>query len=118
MAPPPGARRERQNALRRGVHETVWRRTQTPTYIDNCYDAIAVLALAVHHAKHLEPKAIRDALQQVANPPGEPVEPGDFQRAFDLISQGKEDQLSWGLREVNFDDHGGCSHAHRGLENR
>ena len=39
-------------------------------YIDNCYDAIAVLALAVHHAKSSEPKAIRTALRQVANPPG------------------------------------------------
>ena len=61
-------------------------------YIDNCHDAIAVLALAVHQAKSSEPKAIRDALRQVANPPGEAIEPGDFQHAFDLIT-GPEDQL-------------------------
>jgi branched-chain amino acid transport system substrate-binding protein len=75
-------------------------------YIDNCYDAIAVLALAVHHAKSSEPKAIRDALRQVANPPGEPVEPGDFQRAFDLISQGKKINYRGASGEVDFDDHG------------
>jgi branched-chain amino acid transport system substrate-binding protein len=75
-------------------------------YIDNCYDAIVVLALAVHHAKSSEPKAIRDALRQVANPPGEAIEPGDFQHAFDLISQGKKINYRGASGEVDFDDHG------------
>jgi len=75
-------------------------------YIDNCYDAIAVLALAVQQAKSSEPKAIRDALRQVANPPGEAIEPGDFQRAFDLISQGQKINYRGASGEVDFDDNG------------
>jgi branched-chain amino acid transport system substrate-binding protein len=75
-------------------------------YIDNCYDAIAVLALAIHHAKSSAPKAIRDALRHVANPPGEAIEPGDFQRAFDLINQGQKINYRGASGEVDFDDHG------------
>jgi len=75
-------------------------------YIDNCYDAIAVLALAIHQAKSSEPKAIREALRQVANPPGEAIEPGDFQRAFDLIGQGTKINYRGASGEVDFDDHG------------
>jgi branched-chain amino acid transport system substrate-binding protein len=75
-------------------------------YIDNCYDAIAMLTLAVHYAKSSEPKAIRNALRQVANPPGEAIEPGDFQHAFDLIGQGKKINYRGASGEVDFDDHG------------
>ena len=75
-------------------------------YIDNCYDAIAVLALAIHQAKSSEPKAIRDALRQVANPPGESIEPGDFQKAFALISQGKKVNYRGASGEVDFEEHG------------
>jgi ABC-type branched-subunit amino acid transport system substrate-binding protein len=75
-------------------------------YIDNCYDAIAVLALAVHQAKSSAPKAIRDALRQVANAPGESIEPGDFQKAFELIGQGKKVNYRGASGEVDFDERG------------
>jgi len=75
-------------------------------YIDNCYDAIAVLALAIHQARSSAPKAIRDALRQVANPPGDSMEPGDFQKAFALIGQGKKVNYRGASGEVDFDDHG------------
>jgi branched-chain amino acid transport system substrate-binding protein len=75
-------------------------------YIDNCYDAIAVLALAIHQAKSSEPRAIRDALRQVANPPGDSIEPGDFQKAFALIGQGKKVNYRGASGEVDFDEHG------------
>ena len=73
-------------------------------YIDNCYDAIAVLALA-GITPNSEPKAIRDALRRWRIH-REPVEPGDFQRAFDLISQGKKINYRGASGEVDFDDHG------------
>jgi len=58
----PGAREG--NAKTRFVEAYTKRFSDKPPkpYIDNCYDAIAVLALAIHHAKSSEPKAIRDAL--------------------------------------------------------
>ena len=102
----PGAREG--NAKARFVEAYTQRFSDKPPkpYIDNCYDAIAVLALAIHHARSSEPKAIRDALRQVANPPGEAIEPGDFQRAFDLISQGQKINYRGASGEVDFDDHG------------
>jgi len=42
----------------------------------------------------------------VANPPGEPLEPGDFQLAFELISQGKKVNYRGASGEVDFDEHG------------
>ena len=65
-----------------------------------------MLALAIQHARSSQPKAIRDALRQVANPPGEAIEPDDFQRAFDLISQGQKINYRGASGEVDFDDHG------------
>ncbi len=102
----PGAREG--NAKARFVEAYTKRFSDKPPkpYIDNCYDAIAVLALAIHHARSSEPKAIRDALRQVANPPGEAIEPDDFQRAFDLISQGQKINYRGASGEVDFDDHG------------
>jgi len=75
-------------------------------FIDNCYDAIVVLALAVHQAKSSAPRAIREAIRQVANPPGETIEPGDFQKAFELISQGKKVNYRGASGEVDFDAQG------------
>lgn len=75
-------------------------------YIDNCYDAIAVLALAIQQAKSSAPRVIRDALRQVANPPGDSVEPGDFQKAFRLINQGQKVNYRGASGEVDFDAYG------------
>lgn len=75
-------------------------------YIDTCYDAVAVLALAIHQAKSSEPKAIRDAIRQVANPPGEDIEPGEFARAFALISAGNKVNYRGASGEIDFDQYG------------
>jgi ABC-type branched-subunit amino acid transport system substrate-binding protein len=102
----PGAREG--NAKTRFVEAYTKRFGDKPPkpYIDNCYDAIAVLALAIHHAKSSEPKAIREALRQVANPPGEAIEPDDFQRAFALIGQAQKINYRGASGEVDFDNHG------------
>jgi ABC-type branched-subunit amino acid transport system substrate-binding protein len=75
-------------------------------YIDTCYDAIAVLGLAIHQAKSSEPKAIRDAIRQVANPPGETIEPGEFQKAFEFLNKGTKINYRGASGEVDFDAHG------------
>ena len=75
-------------------------------YIDHCYDAIAVLALAIQQAKSSEPKAIREALRQVANPPGDSVGPGDFQQALALLGAGKKVNYRGASGEIDFDAHG------------
>lgn len=75
-------------------------------YIDNCYDAIAVIALAIQQAKSTDPKAIRNAISQVANPPGEAIEPGDFKKAFDLLGQGQKINYRGASGEMDFDQQG------------
>jgi len=75
-------------------------------YIDNCYDAIAVLALAVHRARSSDPRALRDALRQVANPPGDSIEPGDFKKAFALLGEGRKVSYRGASGEIDFDANG------------
>jgi len=75
-------------------------------YIDNGYDAIAVIALAIHQAKSSDPKAIREAIAQVANPPGEAIEPGEFEKALQLIAQGKKINYRGASGEIDFDQYG------------
>ncbi len=75
-------------------------------YIDTCYDAIAVLGLAIQQAKSSDPKAMRAAIRQVANPPGEVIEPGEFEKAFALLNNGAKIQYRGASGEVDFDDHG------------
>lgn len=72
-------------------------------YIDTCYDAVAVIALAIQQAKSSASHAIREALRQVANPPGDTVEPGEFQQAFALIAQGKKVNYRGASGELDFD---------------
>jgi ABC-type branched-subunit amino acid transport system substrate-binding protein len=75
-------------------------------YIDNCYDAVAVLALAIQHAKSTDTKAIRAAIRQVANAPGEAIEPGEFKKAFALLGQGKKMNYRGASGELDFDPQG------------
>lgn len=75
-------------------------------YIDNGYDAIAVIALAIQQAKSSNPKAIRDAIAQVANPPGEAIEPGEFDKAVQLLGQGQKINYRGASGDVDFDQAG------------
>jgi ABC-type branched-subunit amino acid transport system substrate-binding protein len=76
-------------------------------FITNAYDGTAVIGLAAFAAKTkglpLTSANIRDNLRVVANPPGEKVHPGDFQKAFDLIKQGKDINYEGAAGSVDFD---------------
>ncbi len=79
-------------------------------FISNAYDATAVIGLAAYAAKAkglpLTSENIRDHLRVVANSPGEPVYPGEFQKAFDLLTQGKEINYEGATGTVDFDENG------------
>ena len=79
-------------------------------YISNAYDATVIIGLAAYSAKvkglPLTSKSIRDNLRYVANPPGEIIYPGDFQKAFSLLSQGKDINYEGAAGSVDFDRHG------------
>jgi branched-chain amino acid transport system substrate-binding protein len=75
-------------------------------FIDNAYDAVAIIALAIQQAKSDTPAAIRDAIAKVANPPGDAIEPGDFDKAFQLLAQGKDIDYRGASGEIDFDARG------------
>jgi len=78
-------------------------------YIDTTYDAVALIALAAAKAgTTTDSAAIRDALRDVANPPGEVVGPGieGIQRALELIKQGQDINYEGAGGSQDFDENG------------
>ena len=54
------------------------------------YDAAALILLAMQAAGSSDPRVYKDKVTEVANAPGEPIMPGQLDRALDLLSQGKD----------------------------
>ena len=79
-------------------------------YITNAYDGMAVIGLAAYAAKvkglALTSKNIRDNLRVVANPPGEIIMPGEFEKAFGLLKAGKKINYEGAGGSVDFDKNG------------
>jgi ABC-type branched-subunit amino acid transport system substrate-binding protein len=62
-------------------------------YLDTTYDAVLLIALAAEKAETTtDSAAIRDALRDIAGPPGEVVGPGidGIERALELIAEGED----------------------------
>ena len=87
-------------------------------YIDTSYDAAMLLLLAIEKAGTTEGQAVRDALTEVANPPGEQVLPGEWQKAKDLLAQGQDIDYVGASGSADFDEKGdvGGSFAHWAIE--
>ncbi len=72
-------------------------------FIETAYDATYLLALAIQKAGSTDGTKVRDALRQVANPPGEPVLPGEWAKARQLIAAGKDIDYFGAAGSQNFD---------------
>jgi branched-chain amino acid transport system substrate-binding protein len=79
-------------------------------FITNAYDGVAVVGLAAYAAKvkglPLTAANIRDYLRIVANPPGEVIMPGEFEKAFGLIKAGTPINYEGAAGSVDFDKNG------------
>jgi ABC-type branched-subunit amino acid transport system substrate-binding protein len=79
-------------------------------FITNAYDGAAIIGLAAYAAKTkglpLTSLNIRDHMRYVSNPPGEVVYPGEFEKAFALLKQGKQINYEGAAGSVDFDKHG------------
>ena len=79
-------------------------------FITNAYDGTAVIGLAAYAAKvkgmALTATNIKNHMRKVANPPGEVVYPGDFEKAFALLRAGKAINYEGAAGSVDFDKHG------------
>ncbi|MEF8833450.1 MAG: ABC transporter substrate-binding protein [Halofilum sp. (in: g-proteobacteria)] len=78
-------------------------------FIDTAYDATWVLALAAQAAGSTDGEAVRDALRDVANPPGEQILPGEWSKAMELLADGEAINYTGASGSVDFDDNGDVS---------
>ena len=81
-------------------------------YLAETYDAVVLIALAAAKAgTTTDSAAIRDALRDVANPPGEVVGPGaaGIQKALALIAEGTDINYEGASGPVDFDENGDVS---------
>lgn len=78
-------------------------------FIDTAYDALYVLALAAESAGSSDPAAVRDHLRRVANPPGETVIPGEWDKARELLAEDRDINYQGASGPVDFDDNGDVS---------
>jgi len=83
-------------------------------FIDTAYDAAFVIALAAQKAGKPDGTAIRDALRDVANPPGEVILPGEWEKAVELLEAGEDIDYRGASGSIDFDDNGdvGGTFAH------
>jgi branched-chain amino acid transport system substrate-binding protein len=78
-------------------------------FIDGAYDAAMILMLAAEKAGSTDGTAIRDAIREVSNAPGEEILPGDFARAKELIAAGEDINYQGAAGEHEFDEYGDVS---------
>ncbi len=84
-------------------------------YIDTNYDAAILIALAVQKAGRSDGPSIRDAIRDVANPPGEKVSIMDMKKALDLLKEGKDIDYEGVSGSVNFDENGDVTGGSYGI---
>ena len=60
----------------------------TSSYTGESYDAAALIALAMQKAGSADRTAIRDAILEVANEPGEPILPGELAKGLQILADG------------------------------
>jgi ABC-type branched-subunit amino acid transport system substrate-binding protein len=75
-------------------------------FIDSAYDAAFLLALAIEKAGSTDRTAVRDALRDVANPPGTEIMPGEWEKAKQALANGEDVDYVGAAGSQNFDDKG------------
>lgn len=78
-------------------------------FVPNSYDAAFILALAVEKAGSTDRAAIAKAVREVALPPGEAIGPGEWEKAKQLIAEGKDINYEGATGPSDFDDAGDVS---------
>ncbi|MDZ7786822.1 MAG: ABC transporter substrate-binding protein [Halofilum sp. (in: g-proteobacteria)] len=93
----------------RSAYEGEYGEVPPKPFIDTAYDATWVLALAAQAAGSTDGEAVRDALRDVANPPGEQILPGEWSKAMELLADGEDINYTGASGSVDFDDNGDVS---------
>ena len=88
------------------LYTAKYQTTKDKIFIGQVYDSVMLAALAIQQAGSTDRAKVRDALRQVANPPGEAVGPGDWAKAVELIKAGKDIDYTGATGSMDFDDKG------------
>ena len=75
-------------------------------HLSEAFDAGLMIALAIEKADSEDPFAIRDALREIASPPGVVVGPQDVAKAFELVRAGKDIDYVGAAGQLDFDANG------------
>jgi branched-chain amino acid transport system substrate-binding protein len=77
-------------------------------FMRESYDAVYIIALAAEQAGSVDSKAIRDAIDDIANPPGEEIDPGveGFGEALAFIADGTAINYQGTAGPIDFDPNG------------
>ena len=75
-------------------------------YIDNEYDAVILIALAIAKGGAATPQAVHDNLRKVAGPPGIKVNARNLKKALKLIKEGKNINYDGVSGNCDFDKYG------------
>lgn len=59
-------------------------------FVPECYDASALLLLAMQSAGSTDSAVYKDHVMRVANPPGEEIYPGELAKALEILANGGE----------------------------
>jgi len=87
------------------AYNTKW--SQAPgLFDDNCYDAAYLVALAAQKAGSATGQAIKDNINDVANPPGTKIFPGEWAKAVTELAAGRDIDYEGASGSVNIDDLG------------
>jgi branched-chain amino acid transport system substrate-binding protein len=62
----------------------------TDPYVPECYDASALILLAMQSAGSTDSKVFKDHIMKVANAPGEKIYPGELAKALQILADGGE----------------------------
>ena len=57
-------------------------------YVPECYDASALLLLAMQAANSTDPSVYKDKIMEVANAPGEKIFPGELKKGLQILADG------------------------------
>jgi branched-chain amino acid transport system substrate-binding protein len=79
---------------------------ESAVYATTAYDATFLLALAIEKAGAADRSKISQALREVASAPGEVILPGEWEKARQLIAEGKDIDYQGAAGDHEFDANG------------
>ena len=92
-------------------YSAAYKTSEDDEFIDNAYDAIMLVALAIEQAGSTDRTKVRDALRNVCCATGEVIGPGEWAKAKADIAAGKKINYEGASGPLEFDENGDVTGA-------